>query len=851
MAELTDLVLAHLQEVGFRVRAGGAMPFGETLPLVTGVAWETETAQLALIAEGRGELELPAWRQLLFAGSGIRHQLAGDDASAFGTPVVVAIVDEKAARALRRLAEELAEDFAVFNRVDLNLVPASDVGHRERLDDALAPLLPRCRRLRGEEISRQEVQRFWALLRSEVEKAAGELDPSFGAQRDTVGRECAAALIGESAEAEELPSPAPIGTIAVRHLRSIESLQLELADVSVFHGPNGSGKTTLVEALELAWAGSSQRRPSEVAAQEYGEHLPRGGSGEFAIEVDGRVAGELSDTPRAQLNRCVLTHEAIAELASEAPARRFSALLEVTGLEIPDLKSRTEALLRESKREADEALAAAGMTGLPRTSSVGLKHLREELKSELLSRYSALPDLATAEGALSSLSGGSFSPRRWPGEERARQLVEQADLAVAEGIEGRMGEAELGKALDAACEALAELLGERAQAAASSRQLLEALREQVRATRAAPQSQDAEPPQEGTEPPLGVSLAARWLSHSKVLRGEAERFRAEAGELADEDWSERLRGYAEALMGAAELAPQRELERLSQPRAAPRPAPAKDIDKQALLAAGFREGVIDAESVGPALREVTEALETHVAELRALANASERHPARHFAKHSERVMAALCRFELARGLRREGPILQASEALVGKLLDERLTPVVRELVAAIVRFEWYFKPLKMSSGSRRVVLGGLATDRGDLDARLLLNSAERSVLGLAWFLALHMLQPPERRQVLVLDDPTSGFDDANTAGFASTLRAFVRLLRPKQVVVATHDDRVAAMLAEELAVVDGWPVSVARVRFRRDADDCSVASEEWALERERAVEHDAEELGLLDEAPAG
>jgi len=180
-------------------------------------------------------------------------------------------------------------------------------------------------------------------------------------------------------------------------------------------------------------------------------------------------------------------------------------------------------------------------------------------------------------------------------------------------------------------------------------------------------------------------------------------------------------------------------------------------------------------------------------------------------------------------------------------LDERLAPVVRELVAAIFRFDWYFKPLKMSTGSRSILLGGLATDREDLDARLLLNSAEQTVLGLAWFLALHMLQPIDRRQVLVMDDPTAVFDNANTAGFASTLRAFARLLRPKQVVVATHDDRVAAMLAEELAAVDGWPESVVRVRFRRDGRDCSEAMEDWARNVERQVEPESERLGLIEE----
>jgi energy-coupling factor transporter ATP-binding protein EcfA2 len=847
MTEATAKVLSHLEDVGFQVQSGEAMPFGEPLPLVSGVAWETQTAQLALIAEGRALLAIEAWRQLLFAGSGIRHQLAGDDASAFGTPVVVAIVDEGAAGELRGLAEQLAQDFAVFNRVDLNLVLESELGDSERLDDALAPLLPRCRQLLGTEISRAEVQEFWQLLRGEVERAAGELDARFGEQRTRVGGECAEALIGESAEAEELPSPTPIAKIGVRHLRSIEEVDLDLAAVSVVHGPNGSGKTTLVEAMELAWAGRSQRMPPEVSVEEYAKHLPRGGRGEFTIERDGKGVAAPSEEQRAQLNRCVLTHEAITELVSENPQQRFSALLEVTGLEIPDLKSRTEALLRESKAGADRALSAAGMANLPRANSVGLKHLDEELKSELVHDYSALAELGRVEGTLATVAK-SFQPRRWTAESRVLDLLEGADRAVARAVAGEIGEEELGKILDQAGEAVAELLAERSQAAAASRALLEVLREQVRGEKADEPVREEQP--EDEEAPLAAPLAARWLSHSVSIQREAVRFREDASKLEEESWQQQLRDYAEALERASEMAPREELERLSRPAPRPRALPAPKPVEEVLRAADFGEGEFVAEEVGPVLRELSDALDSQVTGLRQLGRRLEAHPARRFGGHAEAVMVALCRHELARTLRREGPILQASEQLVCRLLDERLAPVVRELMAAIVRFEWYFKPLQMSSDARRVVLSGLATEREDLDARLLLNSAERTVLGLSWFCALHMLQPPERRKVLVMDDPTAGFDNANTAGFASTLRAFTRLLRPEQVVIATHDEQVAAMLGEELASVDGWPESVVRVRFSRDVEDCSVATEEWARVRERQVKRESEQLGLGESLPA-
>jgi wobble nucleotide-excising tRNase len=148
-----------------------------------------------------------------------------------------------------------------------------------------------------------------------------------------------------------------------------------------------------------------------------------------------------------------------------------------------------------------------------------------------------------------------------------------------------------------------------------------------------------------------------------------------------------------------------------------------------------------------------------------------------------------------------------------------------------------------------VVFGALATKREDLDARLVLNAAEGAALGIAWFLALHMLQPAERRQVLVLDDPVSLFDGPNLAAFISTLRAYARLTKPEQVVIATHDDVVAAMLAEELSPIEGWPESVSLLRCERDRNDRSVIRVQATPEQCSSFEHEIEQLAL-DHAPA-
>ncbi len=164
-----------------------------------------------------------------------------------------------------------------------------------------------------------------------------------------------------------------------------------------------------------------------------------------------------------------------------------------------------------------------------------------------------------------------------------------------------------------------------------------------------------------------------------------------------------------------------------------------------------------------------------------------------------------------------------------------------------MRFEWYFKPLQISEQNRRLTLGGLSTVKADLDARLTLNSAERHVVGVAWFLALHLLQPAERRRVLVPDDPTSGFDTVNRGGFIATLRAFVRLARPEQLIVVTQDDVLAAVLAEEFATVDGWPETVTRIRCSRDDRDSSTITAHPCAPAAHTTADETETLGIAAE----
>lgn len=844
MSSTVARVLERLVDVGFQTRDEPIAPFGEPLALVGAVAWDVTTSQLALISDLDSTQDVESWRQLLFAGSGIRHQLAGDGPAAFGTPVILAIVDEEGERRLRELAEDLAENYALFSRVEVNLIRHSDLQDDARLDVALAPLLPCCRRALGQEISRGEVQHFWETLRQEIH-AAGPFDGMFAAHREQAARDSATALIGDSAEAPELPAPAPLTHVEIENFRSFTHATIDLAGATIIHGANGSGKSSIIESLELAWAGRSQRQPDDIQASEYARHLPRDGSGEFAITATTSqdpittVAG----APRAELPRCVLAQESIASLVSSSPQDRYLQLLATTGLEIPDLKQRTGELVDAAKRDADAALTAAGLPRLARRDSDARKHLIAELGGSFAARLPSNGELAALERTLTDAAGDKFTPREWE-DHRATAVLTRVDTLIA-SVLGDPEASDLPEALDDAQEVLRRLAAERQAAAHAAGRLLDALRMPVAAQSAATEVPSAK--NAPRTPPLPAALAVRWLSHSRSVADAAAQFRTDAEGLAQKRWSNQLTAYADALQAAADAVPQAALEPLTHTVRAPTPvrsAPERRVASELYADAGFTAAPDTPQTILPALGELAGELQRHAGILHTLASELAEHPARRFAEHSQRVLAAVCRFELARSLRREGPVMRASETLVGELLQDRLAPVLRELVAAMVRFEWYFKPLQVPESTRSLVLGGLSTPRADLDARMTLNSAEHHILGVAWFLALHLLQPPERRRVLVLDDPTSGFDTVNQAGFITTLRAFARLTRPEQLIIATQDDTLAAVLAEELASVDEWPHTATRIRCRRDANDMSTTSVLDCLPAQHSTAEETDMLGL-------
>ena len=485
MSAATGRVLSRLAAVGFQTHDGPIKPFGEPLALVSAVAWDNTTSQLALIAELDADQDTETWRQLLFAGSGIRHQLAGDGPSAYGTPVILVIVDQACERRMRDIAEDLAENYALFNRVEVNLIRNADLAQDASLDVALAPLLPSCRRMLGEEISRGEVQRFWKTLRGEIQEAALALDPMFAAHREQAAIDSAHQLIGDSEQAPELPAPTPLANVQLDNFRTFGHADIDLADVTVLHGPNGGGKSSIIEALELTWAGRSQRQPDEVGAAEYQRHLPRNGDGQFTITVDDVDRTTVADAATTELPRCVLNQELIAQLVSSSPGERYLGLLKTTGLEIPDLKARTDELVKTAKREADNALQRAGLRPLKRTDSDARKHLNSELGTGFTGRLPPDAELAAAEETLAGASGGLFAPRDW------RDRTVNATLGTLDTLIARLlGEPDtpgLSDALSESQETLRRMAGERQAAAQSVGRLLGVLAAPVPTLDAPPQ----------------------------------------------------------------------------------------------------------------------------------------------------------------------------------------------------------------------------------------------------------------------------------------------------------------------------------------------------------------------------
>jgi hypothetical protein len=850
-----NAVLARLEEADFQVKRGPVSPFGEEMPLVQAVAWDDESAQIALVA-AQDELSdgMEPWRQLLFAVSGLRHQLRANHAPALATPVLFAVVDSGVVAGLRGLANELAESYSLFTRVELNIV--SDDVSGEDLDVALAPMLLKVRKALkcGQTVAPVDVERFWERLNTEIREAAKDALAQASEQAcDAAAERLIKAIAPNGSSIGMGKALAPISRLSLKSFRSFAAQNIPLAtdagssSVTLIEGANGSGKSSIIEALELVWSGTTQRMPVGEKPSFYTKHTGRDG-GEFRVEAelaDGtpKTVSRVEQAPIDKLARAVLTQDAISRMASRRSEERFNVFLETSGLQVPELEERIKALTKDAQMALNRELDEVHIPPLAAANRNAGEHIRRHLRGELSAELPPLSDLTGAEVALKDVSDGAFVASDWSN---------QSDLSRALST------------FDAACEAVAAKLddpppvGDHAvRAEGSLREAVSALRERSRQLGALITALGDSIPAptellgEESTPPLLPETAIRWYSQLTGLSESLPGLREALKEIDDSTWRTRLKRYVEALEKALKEVPADELRKLT--RSVPRidSAPSPAVPASLFAEVGFKRQLDKSPKLSAALIELREMTDRRADRLAEIANKLRDHPSQHFPKQARPIGAAVTYFELLRAMRLpNSPIARAKTSLVEDMLQERLFPLLRELVAALVRFEWYFEPMQLRVKRGQLGFEGLATSQQGLDIRLLLNAAERTVVGIGWFLALHLLQPEPERRVLVLDDPAGGLDVINRAGLVATLRSIVRLTRPEQLVITTHDPVLADLLEEELGAVAGWPTTLTRLRCQRDGQKASIVDQFETQASDADLEREKRVLGLtIPESP--
>lgn len=851
-------MLQRLVDVGFEVGTGGVQPFDQPLPLVTAWAVERSTASLALIVEDPEDIRDPEpWRELLFALSGLRHELREGRPSAFGTPVAIAILRSAThGRALRGLIEEISTQYVLFSRLELNIVVPEDGA--SGVDRALAPLLVRCRKaLRdGAVVGPEVLNQLADEIDSEVRSLVGDLDSRLAGDAanfivDGFATALARLVRGDAA-ATPLEPQKPDG-VRLTNFRSFVMQDIPLGTVTALEGLNGTGKSSIVEALEILWSGSSQRKPPDASAQEYDRHLARDGDQSWSVDVldDGIPSAQpitrTLDRPSAALARDVLSQDGALDIARASEASRYSELLRMTGLAIPELLQECQRLNRRAKDDLDASLRKVGANPLQRVNARALEHVEAELSrvghgglpsSEAVRRSEDSMKRVATELGVDYLRLEFDDPAAELDELRLAVVTGIAKFHAIPGLEERVNN-------------LARRIEEVEAGANQRASALERLSETLRSLTRLREQERPEVESSPAEPPaLPLGLATRWLSLGRAMRIERDELVVGAESLTDPDWKSRLDAFNQALGDVVDGIPFDALksevsrgsrpiggDRAVNPESRRRPEPQLQSTGLVPIAASPQLEGLDGEAAALAshLRQYARSLSQFRASL------SESPAIKLEPSLEAELRNNLVAFEIAKRLR--APLERAQESLLERLLSGPLQPVLLELIDALTRFEWYFHPFRLRITKGAIRMTGGATASPELDVRMLLNSGERAVISNAWFLALHLLQPASERAVLVIDDPLSALDENNQAALIATLRVLTRLTRPSLVLLSTHDQTVADMVEREMARVDDWPVTMARLRCARDPDGHSVVEGESLPAPEASYESERAKLG--------
>jgi DNA repair exonuclease SbcCD ATPase subunit len=163
-----------------------------------------------------------------------------------------------------------------------------------------------------------------------------------------------------------------------------------------------------------------------------------------------------------------------------------------------------------------------------------------------------------------------------------------------------------------------------------------------------------------------------------------------------------------------------------------------------------------------------------------------------------------------------------------------LSPIVQDIFARLdphptlkdldFRFDVYYE-----KGAARPLI---RDDAAGIEANpiLVLSSSQANVAALACFLALGWASGSASAGFLVLDDPLQSMDDVNALGFGDVCR---HLRTDRQIIISTHDRRLASLLRRKLAPrVDG---QVTKTIDLGSWSEAGPIVEQSSLESEAAV----------------
>lgn len=855
-----DRILSSLDSVGFEIGIGTIAPLGRELPLVEAWALDHDTATLALIASDPRLDGDPAeldrrdeqWRELLFAVASLRHEVRRGRAPALSTPIVLALVnDGEGESRLRSLAESLSREFLLFSRVELNLV-VGEPPDRE-LELALAPLLIQSRRalMRGNVIGSQTLEDLAAEVAASVEARVEEIDKALRPQAPAAARRIVEHLQRAIVPSSELAGAhdfRPLESIRLRNFRAFEEAEIPLAQATLFEGLNGTGKSSVIEALQILLSGTSDRRPADVSRADFDDHLRRNGTEEWSIEalVPGHPSDPVkstSESPRENLRRNIFLQDLSRDIALESPSHRYTALLRITGLEIPELRELASDLRATTRDDLNRVLRKLGVDSLSNLQLVGPRYVREKLR---VIGKTTLPPLSVVSAAEAQLIDGAkahgvaLSPR-FMDEDELAQAWQRLESVVARQVD-------LLRPSDEVVGAAREFHNALRDHASRARKQIKAIDEVLaRVPRRLPVATEATKPSRRQETAIPPAAAQEWLDAGAALRRASIALRSRRESITDPVWTDRVDRFLDAANNALEAVPFEFLEAaVSQASAAPLPRQrpsAPTVDSSALADAGLPTDLLPflSDVEGP-LIGLRDAIRSRAASAEALAEEVLQLPLVNLEGAEDELHEALAAYEIARRI--QVPLERAQEVMLTRLFETSLRTVLAELVAALTRFEWYFGRFEVDVEKQAVAFRKMVVDSDALDLRMLLNAGERSIVTIAWFLALHLLQPPARRRVLVMDDPLAALDANNAQAAIATLRTIARLTKPDLFLFSTHDLATAESVERELQPVGEWPARTSRLHFSRDSRGLTRAEAADAALAEPDVEDELERLGL-------